>query len=227
MGQLIFDAVVFGLTLSLIFGFGPAFFTLLQTSIDQGFRSAAWLALGVMFSDLLFVSLCVLTSIQLVVQNDLEMFLFSLAAGIILILFGLYTFFKRGGKDAYEQMEARVEEMKKAGAANPLPEKAPSWFVYFFKGFFLNILNPFVFLFWLSAVAVTAANFEGNKPRTLLFFAIVLCTSLCCDLLKAKGASFLQRFFNPRRLRILNQVVGIALFGSGIALIVRGFVKFL
>ena len=227
MAKLIFDAVVFGLTLALFFGFGPVFFTLMQTSIDQGFRSAAWLALGVLFSDLLFVSLCVLTSIQLVVQNDREMFLFSLAAGIVLILLGLYTFFKRGGKDAYRQMEARVAAMEKAGEEHPLPEKAPSWFIFFGKGFILNILNPFVFLFWLSAVAVTAANFDGDKPRTLLFFVIVLCTSFCCDLLKAKGATFLKGFFNPQRLRVLNQATGIALVVFGVVLIVRGFVKFL
>ena len=80
MVKLFFDAVVFGLTLALVFGFGPVFFTLLQTSIDRGFRSAAWLALGVMTCDLIIVSLCVLTSIRLVTENDREMFLFSLVA---------------------------------------------------------------------------------------------------------------------------------------------------
>lgn len=227
MGKLFFDAVVFGLTLSLVFGFGPAFFTLLQTSIDRGFRSAAWLALGVMFCDLIFVSLCVLTSIQLVVENEREMFLFSLGAGIILILFGLYTFYRRGGEDAYTHMQARMEAMSKAGEEAPMPEKAPSWFVFFGKGFLLNCLNPFVLLFWLSAVAVTASNLEGNKPHILLFFAITLGTSYCCDLLKAKAATFLQRFFNPRRLRILNQAIGICLVAFGVFLMIRGFVKFL
>ena len=227
MGKLFIDAVVFGLTLSLVFGFGPAFFTLLQTSIDRGFRSAAWLALGVMCCDMIFVSLCVLTSIQLVVENEREMFLFSLGAGIILVLFGLYTFYRRGGKDSYTQMQARMEAMSKAGEAAPMPEKAPSWFVFFGKGFLLNCLNPFVLLFWLSAVAVTASNFEGNKPHTLLFFAVTLGTSYCCDLLKAKAATSLKRFFNPRRLRILNQAIGISLVAFGVFLLIRGFVKFL
>ena len=227
MAKLFFDAVVFGLTLALAFGFGPVFFTLLQTSIDRGFRSAAWLALGVLFCDMMIVSLCVLTSIQLVVENERELFLFSLGAGIILVLFGLYTYYKRGGEDAYKQMQARVEAMEQAGAENPLPEKAPSWFVFFGKGFLLNILNPFVLLFWLSAVAVTAGNFDGDKPHTLLFFCVTLGTSFCCDLLKAKAATFLKRFFNPRRLRILNQAIGVCLVVFGVVFIIRGFVKFL
>jgi len=227
MTKLIFDAVVFGLTLALFFGFGPVFFTLLQTSIDRGFRSAVWLALGVLACDIIIISLCVLTSIRLVVENDRELFFFCLGAGIILILFGYYTFTRRGGKDAYERMEARVEAMEQAGAERPLPEKAPSWFVYFGKGFLLNILNPFVMLFWFSAVAVTAGNFDGDKGYTLLFFAIVLGTSFCCDLLKAKGAIFLKRFFNSQRLRILNQAIGIGLILFGVILIIRGIVKFL
>ena len=227
MGKLFFDAVVFGLTLALVFGFGPAFFTLLQTSIDRGFRCAAWLALGVLFCDMMIVSLCVLTSIRLVADNDREMFLFSLGAGIILILFGLYTYFKRGGNDAYKQMQDRMKAMEASGGKMPDPEKVPSWFVFFGKGFFLNILNPFVLLFWLSAVAVVSGNFEGDKAQTLLFFAVTLATSFGCDLLKAKAASFLQRFFNPRRLQILNRAIGIGLVVFGVVFIVRGFVKFL
>lgn len=227
MGKLFFDAVVFGLTLALVFGFGPVFFTLLQTSIDRGFRSAAWMALGVLCCDMVIVSLCVLTSIRLVADNDREMFLFSLGAGIILILFGLYTYFKRGGNDAYKQMQDRMKAMEASGGKMPDPEKVPSWFVFFGKGFFLNILNPFVLLFWLSAVAVVSGNFEGDKAQTLLFFAVTLATSYGCDLLKAKAASFLQRFFNPRRLQILNRAIGIGLVVFGVVFIVRGFVKFL
>lgn len=227
MAELIFDAVVFGLSLALFFGFGPVFFTLLQTSLDRGFRSAFWMALGVLTSDLLMISICVLTSIRLVAENDREMFFFSLAAGIILFLFGYYTYTKRGAQDAYEKMEARVEAMAQAGEEHPMPERAPSWFVFFGKGILLNILNPFVMLFWFSAVAVAAGNFEGDKARTMLFFAIVLCTSFCCDLLKAKGATFLKRFFNARRLRLLNQGIGIALMVFGVVFIIRGIVKFL
>jgi len=46
MFNFIFDAIVLGVTLSLVFGFGPAFITMLQTSIHRGFRSAAWFPSG-------------------------------------------------------------------------------------------------------------------------------------------------------------------------------------
>ena len=35
MFKFVFDAIVFGLTLAVVLGFGPAFITLLQTSIHR------------------------------------------------------------------------------------------------------------------------------------------------------------------------------------------------
>lgn len=219
MIKLVLDAVAFGLTLAIVFGFGPVFFTLLQTSIDRGFRQAAWLALGVMINDLMLVSLCVLTSVQVVVENDQEMLLFSIGAGIVLILVGLYTFMKGKG---------RVVPAK-GGDAVPVPEvKDPSrGIVYIGKGFVLNVLNPFVWIFWFSAVAVTAGNFDGDKTKTMLFFAVTLLTSFSCDLLKAKGATFFKRFFDDRRISILNKAIGAALMVFGLYFIIRGVVKFI
>lgn len=219
MIKLALDAVAFGLTLAVVFGFGPVFFTLLQTSIDQGFRQAAWLAFGVMLNDLMIVSLCVLTSVQVVAEDDQEMLLFSLGAGIVLILVGLYTFMKGRG---------RVVPAK-GGQAIPVREvRDPSrGIVYVGKGFVLNVLNPFVWIFWFGAVAVTAGNFDGDKPRTMLFFAVTLLTSFACDLLKAKGSTFLKRFFDDRRIRILNEAIGAALMVFGLYFIIHGLVKFI
>ena len=95
MIRFVFDAIVFGLTLAIVFGFGPAFITLIQTSIHRGFRQAAWFAVGVCLNDVLMVSLCVLTSIQVVANGEREMFFFSLGAGIILILFGIFTYTRK------------------------------------------------------------------------------------------------------------------------------------
>ena len=204
MFRFIFDAIVFGLTLAIVFGFGPAFITLIQTSIHRGFRSAAWFAFGVFLNDVLMVALCVLTSIQVVANNDREMFFFSLGAGIILILFGIFTYTRKVKDD-----------------------DTPKWFVFLGKGFVLNILNPFVWIFWFSTVAVTAGQMEGNKFHILLFFVIVLATSFGCDLLKAKGASFLKKFFNAKRIRIMNIIIGVGLVLFGLYFIISGIVKFL
>ena len=49
--SIITQGILFGLTLSLMVG--PAFFSLIQTSITQGFRSGSQLAMGVALSDVL------------------------------------------------------------------------------------------------------------------------------------------------------------------------------
>ena len=228
MIRFVFDAIVFGLTLAIVLGFGPAFITLIQTSIHRGFRSAAWFAAGVFLNDILMVSLCVLTSIQVVANNNREMFFFSLGAGIILILFGIFTYTKKVKEDNFKSIKERTDEIIDENRENfKKDDDTPRWFVFFGKGFVLNILNPFVWIFWFSTVAITADNMGGNKLKILLFFAIVLGTSLGCDLLKAKGASFLKKFFNAKRIRIMNRIIGWGLVLFGLYFIISGIIKFL
>jgi threonine/homoserine/homoserine lactone efflux protein len=106
-------------------------------------------------------------------------------------------------------------------------DDTPKWFVFVGKGFVLNILNPFVWIFWFSTVAVTAGSMGGNKLKLMIFFGIVLATCLGCDILKAKGASFLKQFFNAKRIRIMNNVIGVGLVLFGLYFIVSGLIKFL
>ncbi len=228
MFKFIFDAIVLGLTLSIVFGFGPAFITLIQTSIHRGFRQAAWFALGVCLNDVLMVSLCVLTSIQVVANGEREMFYFSLGAGIILILFGIFTYTRKVKEDNFKGIKERTDEIIDENKENfKKDDDTPRWFVFLGKGFVLNILNPFVWIFWFSTVAITAGTMEGNKLKILLFFAIVLATCLGCDLLKAKGASFLKKFFNAKRIRILNIIIGVGLVLFGLYFIISGFIRFI
>lgn len=228
MFRFIFDAIVLGLTLSIVFGFGPAFITLIQTSIHRGFRQAAWFAVGVCLNDVLMVALCVLTSIQVVANGEREMFYFSLGAGIILILFGVFTYTRKVKEDNFKGIKERTDEIiDENKEIYKKDDDTPKWFVFLGKGFVLNILNPFVWIFWFSTVAITAGTMEGNKLKILLFFAIVLGTCLGCDLLKAKGASFLKKFFNAKRIRILNIVIGCGLVAFGLYFIISGIIKFL
>ena len=102
MLSFVLDAILLGLSLAFVFGFGAAFVTLIQTSIHRGFRPAAWFALGVNLNDVMMVMLCVMTSIQVVANGNHEMFLFSLGAGIILILFGIFTYTRKVKEDNFK-----------------------------------------------------------------------------------------------------------------------------
>ena len=214
-------AVVIGLFLSLIVNMGPAFITLVQTSLHRGFKSAAWFISGVILNDAMIISLYILTSVQVVMRSELEVTLFSIGAGIILVLFGVFTF-RRKAEDKESLIEKRTNEIMEK------KDDKPSWLLMLGKGFVINLLNPFVWIFWFSAVAVVAGSMGGNKVNTIVFFALILGTTLTCELLKAWGAAKLKVFFNPQRTTIMNRCAGILLVVCGIYFIVlKGVVNLL
>ena len=224
----VWNAIFFGLSLAIVFGFGPAFITLIQTSIHRGFRSAAWFAFGVFLKDILMVSLCVLSNIQMVVENDREKLFSSIGAGVLLILFGIFTYTRKVKEDNFKSIKERTDEIIDENRKSfQNDDNTPRWFVFLGKGFVLNILNPFVWIFWFPIVAYTSGEMNGDQMKVFLFFAIMLGTSFGCDLLKAKGASFLRRFFNAKRIKIMNKVIGWGLVLFGLYFILKGVLDYI
>lgn len=212
-------AIMIGLFLSVFVNMGPAFITLVQTSLHRGFRSAAWFAVGVILNDAMIISLCIMTSVQVVMRSPSEAALASIGAGVILVLFGIFTYRRKVKAPEENFLEQRTNEIVKER------DDKPSWFVFFGKGFVLNILNPFVWIFWFSAVAMVAGNMGGNKISTLVFFAIIMGTTLALEILKAWGAAQLKQFFTPDRTIIMNRVAGMLLIVFGTYFIIfRGVV---
>jgi threonine/homoserine/homoserine lactone efflux protein len=220
----LFWAILIGFFLSLVVNMGPAFITLVQTSLHRGFRSAAWFATGVILNDAMVISICIMASVQVVMKSSKEAAVACIGAGIVLLLFGLFTYRKkvndREEREAY--IEQRTNEMLKK------QEDKPAWFVFLAKGFVLNILNPFVWIFWFSAVAIVAGNMGGNKVSTIVFFAIILGTTLFMELLKAWGAAKLKKFLDAERTMLMNKIAGILLMLCGAYFILfRGIIQLL
>ena len=92
--------------------------------------------------------------------------------------------------------------------------------MFFGKGFALNILNPFVWIFWFSSVAIVAGNMGGSKISTLVFFAVILGTTLFLELLKAWGAAKLKKFLDAERTTLMNRIAGILLMLCGVYFII-------
>lgn len=220
----LFWAILIGIFLSLVVNMGPAFITLVQTSLHRGFRSAAWFATGVILNDAMVISICILASVQVVMKSSKEAALACIGAGVVLLLFGIFTYRKkvkeREEREAY--LEKRTNEVLKK------QEDKPAWFVFLAKGFVLNILNPFVWIFWFSAVAMVAGNMGGNKVSTMVFFAIILGTTLFLELLKAWGAAKLKKFLDDERTVLMNRIAGILLMLCGAYFIIyRGIANLL
>lgn len=217
----LFWAIAIGMFLSVVVNMGPAFITLVQTSLHRGFKSAAWFATGVILNDAMIITIYILTSVQIVMRSSFEAALACIGAGVILVLFGVFTCRKKveNSEKRDEYINQRTDEVLKKQVDKP------AWFVFLAKGFVLNILNPFVWLFWFTAVAMVAGNMGGQKLSTVVFFAILLATTLAMELLKAWGAAKLKVFFNAERTTIMNRVAGILLILCGAYFIIfRGII---
>lgn len=231
-----FHGALMGLTLATIFGFGPAFFLLIQTSISKGFKTALLFDVGVLLSDIIVVVLMMMTSIQLTLDDSGNMVVAGITAGLIIIGFGIFTFYSKPEKIVArsEKKSAELEEVEKKfekidQKLDKIDEKfdikreGPRWYVYLSKGFVMNVFNPFIWVFWMGSVATVsgAEIYNGNEPLVALFFTGTFATVFVIDILKIVGAYSLKRFFTEKRMKILNQGTGIVLAFCGLMLIIR------
>lgn len=201
------EGIVLGLALATVFGFGPALFAMVQTSINKGFPSAVLLALGVFVSDLLLVSLSFVGIIQFINQPSNKI-TFGIVSGLVLIAFGFFTYKKKvqmtSPKDNTPISLGKVHSLK-----------------CFFKGFFLNIANPFIWIFWMGIMVGISARTGGNGNSIVAYFAGVLMTVLSADILKCLGAFKIKRFLTLEKLKVLNHLTGAGLSIFGVFLILR------
>lgn len=231
-----FHGALMGLTLATVFGFGPAFFLLIQTSISKGFKKALFFDLGVLLSDIFVVALMMMTSLRLTLDGDGNTMVAGITAGLIIIGFGIFTFYSKPEKIVArsEKKSAELAEVEKKFEKidqrfDKIDEKldikhdGPRWYVCISKGFVMNIFNPFIWMFWMTTVATVSGTeiYNGNEYLVGVFFLGTFATVFAIDILKIVGAYSLKRFFTERRMKILNQGTGIVLALCGVALIVR------
>lgn len=211
------EGIIIGLTLALVMGFGPSFFTLIQTSISRGFKSAMWFDLGVFLNDIMIVALMIMTNIQFDIENKDNIVYAGIAAGIILIVFGIYTY----GQSPSKILKIGENNSKKIEKISEDFKGVPKWHVYLCKGFIINIFNPFVWIFWVACVTAASTHYSEDKYSMIIFFTGVFLTAIFFDVLKALGAYSLKKFFTEKMLKLLNRTIGVALIIFGLFLIVR------
>jgi threonine/homoserine/homoserine lactone efflux protein len=203
MLQTLAQGIVLGFTVAIMLG--PAFFTLIQTSIHRGFKSGVFLALGIFLSDMSLVVLCGLGASQIVYEPKQKMIL-GIVGGIILILFGAFTFTRK------VQME---------NDDTTVPVKVPKPFTFVIKGFLLNFANPFIWIFWIGVVGVVTSTYSEGKDRMFIFLMATLVTILATDVIKSFVANKIKSILKPHFMTWLNRLVGISLIVFGVILMMR------
>ena len=87
----------------------------------------------------------------------------------------------------------------------------------FLAGFFMNMLNPAIIIFW---VTTSTAFIDNSFNQRILIFSIALLFVLTADIAKVILAERLRTRLTIKNISLLNRINGIILIGFGIALII-------
>lgn len=206
MIDLIKTAIPLGFFLS--FMLGPVFFMLLETSATKGVRAAIAFDVGVILSDILFITLAYYSSYQLL-DNLSNSPVLYLLGGFGMVIYGLVLAVKR-----IEKEDILIEQI----GLNS------NYINLMFKGFLLNIINVGVLVFWVGTVIVVGPNFQGLIENFIVFFAAMLSVYFITDLFKIIAAKQLQSQLTPKRIVYVKKILGYLLVICGIVLVVKGLV---
>ncbi len=204
---LILSAIGLGLMLSLVF-IGPIFFLLIETSFSRGPRHALALDVGVISADILCIIAAYFASTDLVEIIDKHPGFYRVTA-IIILIYGIFMLVSR--TKMHLESEQRLINQ--------------NYMKTFFNGFFLNLLNIGVVLFWL----VTVISVRNQYPETgdfLLYMGLMIGTYLCIDLVKIILAKQFHYKLTPKIANIIRNGVGIILIVFSVFIFLQSFAKF-
>lgn len=184
------------------FSIGPIFLTLLQLSINKGFKKAIYFILGTSFADITMISIIWfgLNKIRINTENPI----ISLIGAIVLILFGLSFIFNKKSSSIKETSSLQNNILGNSGL--------------FFKAILLDIFNPLVWAFWAGVIGYNISHFNGNTNQ-LIYLTGVLLTTFSTDLLKSHYAQKLKPILSDKYLQYMNYGIGLLLIGLGVNLL--------
>lgn len=185
------EALLYGtLTgIGLCLTFGTVFFSLVQNSVDNGFRTGVKIAFGVFISDVIFVFFAIFGTTFLPDVSNFQKWI--AAAGIVfLLILGVNNFVNGQPKIAYP----------KTRFGNLL--------YYFTTGFLLNALNPVNFITWVTIATYIRSNLHFHMGQVVTFFGASVIAVFVVECAIAFYANKLKRLFTPKVVLIFNRVTG-------------------
>jgi len=188
MIESLFYGILTGVALCLTFG--TVFFSLVQNSVDNGYRTGIKIAFGVFISDVIFVFFAIFgTSLLPDIHNFQK---WMAGAGVLfLLILGLSNLIKGQPKIAYPT------------------SKLGNLVYYFTTGFLLNALNPVNFISWVTIASYIRSTLHYGYNQVLLFFTASVIAVFFVECAIAVFAHKLKRIFTPKVVTIFNKVTGI------------------
>jgi threonine/homoserine/homoserine lactone efflux protein len=192
--------IALGLMLSI--SVGPVIFSIIKQSINNGHKGGFAFIAGVSASD---ITIVVISNLFTQIFDDLLEYKNAIGVGgsALLIGLGIYiTFFKK----------IKVNE----AGLQVINIETHQYVKIFFSGYFMNILNPSVFGFWL--LTSTSLVSQTQEYRLIVYLTCLIIVA-AFDFLKVMLAGRIRQKLTPHNIHIINRISGMILIGFGIALI--------
>lgn len=198
------EALLKGITLGFLLSIsvGPIIFSILKQSLNNGHKGGIAFVLGVSTSDITLVLISnVFTQIFSYMVEHKQVI--GIGGSIFLVSVGIYfLFFKKVPVDA---AGVQLLKFRKSDYAR-----------IFVSGYFMNTLNPAVFLFWLTTSTTLITQSLENR---YIIFISCLAFVLSGDIFKVMMAQKIRKKLTPHNIHILNRINGLILIGFGLVLL--------
>jgi threonine/homoserine/homoserine lactone efflux protein len=200
MIEAILKGLTFGLLLSI--SVGPVLFSIIKQSLNNGHKGGLTFVFGVSASD---ITLVLISNIFTELFNSLKVYKqeVGVAGCAFLVSLGIYFLFFK--KVKVDEAGKQIFKFSKRDFAK-----------IFLSGYFMNTLNPSVFIFWIYAS--TAVVVHSINERIIIFITC-LVWMLSTDILKVFLAGKIRNRLTPHNIHIINRINGLLLVLFGIALI--------
>jgi threonine/homoserine/homoserine lactone efflux protein len=200
MLEALLKGITFGLLLSI--SVGPVLFSIIKQSLNNGHRGGFVFVTGVSASD---ISLVLVSNIFTQLFNSLKVYKteVGIAGCAFLVSLGIYFLFFK--KIKINEEGKQIFKFRKRDYAQ-----------IFLSGYFMNTLNPAVFIFWITT---STAVINHNIQQRIIIFTTCLIWMLGADILKVMLAGKIRNRLTPHNIHILNRINGLILIVFGIALI--------
>ena len=200
----IVEGILGGLSLAILLG--PIFIVLVQTALERGARAGLTVGTGIWTSDFLIVGLFYyfLSKIQNVVEDPDFIFWFGAIGGLIMIIFGVYLSLR---KTTLDYSKVKISAVHFLG--------------YWTKGFLVNTINPFTFIFWLGFITSFLITRRLDGFDSSLILGSILLTIIITDSLKVILAKLIRKKLNEGLLSTINKIAGIAVSIFGLVIFYR------
>jgi threonine/homoserine/homoserine lactone efflux protein len=198
------EALLKGITIGLLLSIsvGPALFSVIKHSLNNGPKGGIAFAAGISASDITIVLIANLFT-ELFQRISAHEKYIGIAGSVFLISMGIFfLFFKKvkvnaAGKQIFVH---RKRDLLKISLS----------------GFFMNLLNPGAIILWIT---VTTSLIMYPVRYKIITYTSCLLIVLLADLAKVLLAGKIRNRLTPHNIHIINRINGILLIIFGVVLI--------